>query len=68
MSLAALGFVGRFGLDELRLTCVMAPGAIFGFVISRRIASRLDRGYTRRAVLAVAAGAGLIVIARWFVA
>ena len=68
MSLTALFFVGRFGPDELRLTCVMTPGAIVGFVISRRIASRLDRGYTRRAVLAVAAGAGLIVIARTLVA
>ncbi len=68
MSLAALVVVGRFGLEELRLSGLMAPGAIAGFVISRRFASRLDRGYTRRAVLAVAAMAGLIVIARSLVA
>ena len=66
ISLAALVFVGHFGLDELRLTLVMLPGALFGFVVSRRIASRLDRGYTRPAVLTIATVAGLIVVARYF--
>jgi len=40
---------------------------VIGFLLSRRIASRLDQGYTRRAVLAVASVAGLIVVARYFV-
>jgi hypothetical protein len=40
--------------------------SVSGFLVSRRIASRLDRGYTRRAVLAVASVAGLIVIGRYF--
>ena len=68
ISLVALTFVGRFGRDELRLTLALLPGVLFGFAVSRRIASRLDRGYTRRAVLTIAAGAGLIVVVRYFTA
>ncbi len=66
ISLTALVVVGRFGLDELRLTLALLPGVFFGFFVSRRIASRLDRGYTRPAVLSVAAVAGLLVIVRYF--
>ena len=66
LSLAALVLVGRFGRAELRLTLVLVPGALFGFVVSRRIASRLDQGYTRPAVLTMAAIAGLIVVVRYF--
>jgi uncharacterized protein len=68
MSLTALVFVGRFGREELELSLVLAPGVVIGFLLSRRIASRLDQGYTRRAVLAVASVAGLIVVARYFAA
>ncbi|MBQ02220.1 MAG: hypothetical protein CL477_16245 [Acidobacteria bacterium] len=66
ISLTALVLVGRFGLDELRFALLLLPGVIFGFFVSRRIASRLDRGYTRPAVLTVAAAAGLIVVVRYF--
>ena len=65
ISLVALALVGRFGRDELRLTLALLPGVLFGLVVSRRLASRLDRGYTRRAVLAVATAAGLIVVGRY---
>ena len=68
ISLAALVLVGRFGLAELQLTLALLPGALFGFIVSRRIASRLDQGYTRSAVLTIAAVAGLIVIVRYFTA
>ena len=68
VSIAALVPAGRFGAPELRLALFMLPGAVFGFLVSRRLASRLDRGYTRPAVLAVAAVAGVIVVLRSFVA
>ena len=68
ISLAALSLVGRFGREELRLTLALLPGALFGFVVSRRIASRLDRGYTRQAVLTIATVAGFIVVVRYFTA
>ena len=66
LSLVALVLVGRFGRDELLLSLALLPGAAIGFLVSRRIAARLDRGDTRRAVLAVASVAGLIVIGRYF--
>jgi len=66
ISLTALVLVGRFGVDELRFALLLLPGVIVGFFVSRRIASRLDRGYTRPAVLTVAAAAGLIVVVRYF--
>ena len=68
ISLVALSLVGRFGRDELRLTLALLPGVLFGFVASRRIASRLDLGYTRRAVLTIATAAGLIVVVLYFIA
>ncbi len=67
ISIVALVPAGRFGGSELRLTLLLLPGAAFGFLVSRRLASRLDRGYTRPAILAVAAMAGLIVVVRSFV-
>lgn len=67
ISLVALALVGRFGREELGLTLALVPGIVFGFVVSRRIASRLDGGHTRRAVLTIATAAGLIVVARYFV-
>ena len=66
VSLAALALVGRFGGEELRLTLLLLPGTLFGFVVSRRLAFRLDRGYTRPAVLVVASIAGLLVVVRYF--
>ena len=66
VSLAALVAVGRFGGEEIRLTLLLLPGALFGFVVSRRVASRLDRGYTRPAVLIVATVAGIVVVVRYF--
>ncbi len=62
VSLSALAFVGRFGLDELYAGGFLLPGAVAGFAISRRIAPIVDRGYTRVAVLSVSALAGLSVI------
>lgn len=62
VSLSALAFVGRFGLDELYAGGFLLPGAVAGFAISRRIAPILDRGHTRVAVLSVSALAGLSVI------
>ena len=45
-SIAALAPAGRFGGPELRLTLFLLPGALFGFLAPRRIARRLDRGFT----------------------
>ena len=62
VSLSALAFVGRFGLDEIYAGAFLLPGVLAGFAVSRRIAPILDRGYTRAAVLTVSALAGLSII------
>lgn len=67
MSLVALRFVDRFGEDEVRLTRVMLPGVLLGLLVSRWTSAVVDRGYTRSAVLTVAAAVGLAVIVRHLV-
>ena len=64
MSLATLHLVGRCGVEEVKLTLVILPAMVAGLVVSRWTAARVDRGYTRPLVLALAAAAGLTVILR----
>ncbi len=66
LSLGGLAFVGRFGWGELRLAAVLVPGVVVGFVLSLPLARRLDRGETRRAVLAVSTTAAILVMAQAF--
>jgi uncharacterized membrane protein YfcA len=62
MSIVGLHFVHRFGAHELALAGVLLPGTVVGYLISRPIASVLDRGYTRPAVLTLSAIMGAIVV------
>jgi len=62
ISLTGLAAVGRFGMAEVRLTGGLLPGVLIGFLVSRRTARLLDRGYTRPTILALSALAGLIAI------
>jgi uncharacterized membrane protein YfcA len=64
MSLSALAFAGRLGRAEASLSLGLLPGIVVGFLSSRRTGAWLDRGRTRTAVLAVAAAAGVLSIAR----
>ena len=64
VSLLTLVAIGRFGLTELALALVPLPGIIIGFLISGRIAKRLDQRYTRQAVLAVAAVTGVVALVK----
>jgi len=63
ISLAALAWAGRFGMEEIALSAFLIPGTVVGFLMSRRAAAYLDEGYTRTAVLAVSALAAVTVIA-----
>jgi uncharacterized membrane protein YfcA len=67
MSLVALWTIGRLGTTDLRLTAMLVPGLLAGLVTSRWAARAIDRGHTRRVVLAVAAVSGLVVIVRQLV-
>jgi len=64
MSLVGLGVADHFGIVELRLAAYLVPGILLGFLVSRRAARFLDRGYTRPAILAISALSSLVVILR----
>ncbi|MFQ5417685.1 MAG: sulfite exporter TauE/SafE family protein [Myxococcota bacterium] len=64
MSLSALAVVGRLGTYELTWGAALLPGVVLGFALSKRLTPWVDRGYTRPAVLAVSAAAGIGVVAR----
>ena len=67
MSLLALRLVGRFGQEEIKLTLVIVPGVLLGLWASNWTSPIIDRGYTRAAVLSLAAAAALAVITRQLV-
>jgi uncharacterized membrane protein YfcA len=66
MSLVGLGVADHFGIVELRLAVHLVPGILLGFLVSRRAARFLDRGYTRPAILAISALSSLVVVLRAF--
>ena len=64
VSLVGLAVVGRFGVEQIRLSLILIPGALVGFALSGRLAPLLDRGWMRPAILAASAVAGAIVVVR----
>lgn len=64
LSLAALRGVGRFGAYEMRLALLMLPALLVGYVVSGWTAGVVDRGWTRRAVLAVSGASGAVIVLR----
>lgn len=64
ISLIGLHFVHRFGIHQILLALALAPGVILGYLISRRVAPLLDKGYTRMGVLVVSGIMGVVVILR----
>ena len=61
ISLGALALVGRFGRSEILSSILLFPAVLVGFLLSARVAAVLDRGHTRKAILAASALAGLAV-------
>jgi uncharacterized membrane protein YfcA len=62
ISIVMLVAVGEFGTDELVASLVLAPGVAAGFACSGPLARHLDKGHTRRAILATSAVSALAVI------
>ena len=62
MSIGGLAIIGRFSWEEVVLAFSLLPGALLGFLISRRTARLLDKGYVRTTVLVVSGMSGLIVL------
>jgi uncharacterized membrane protein YfcA len=51
ISISVNALAGRLGADELVAFVLLLPGTILGFVASSFVSTRLDRGYTRPAIL-----------------
>lgn len=62
ISLVSLLIIGHFALLELKLSLILMPGILIGFLVSRKTASILDKGLMRPAILSVSGLAGLAVI------
>lgn len=63
-SVAVLVAVGEFGRTDLKLSALLVPGVLVGFVLSRWTNRFLDNGYTRPAVLAFAAASAVSILIR----
>ncbi len=66
ISLISLIAINRFGIEEIKVTLVLIPGIICGFLLSSHTSQRLDRGFTRPAVLIASAASGIVVLIRSF--
>ena len=64
LSIVALATVGRFGVQEIRLTLLLLPSVLLGFLISNWTSKFLDRGYVRLVILMASGASGIIVILR----
>jgi uncharacterized protein len=64
LSIASLVAVGNIGTDEALASLLLVPPLIVGFALSRRLASHIDAGRTRAAVLAVSAAGAVTVIVK----
>lgn len=65
LSLGSLIIIGRYGLNELILSLVLAPGVVVGFLVSSRIAPLLRGGKVRPLVLLVSAASATAVLIRY---
>jgi uncharacterized membrane protein YfcA len=61
-SLLALSTIGYFGLLELKLSLLLIPGIITGFILSKYTAKILDKGYIRPAILIFSLLSGILLI------
>jgi uncharacterized membrane protein YfcA len=66
-SIVMLGFLysaNHFGVKELRLGLYLIPGFLAGYVVATPIASVLDRGYSRAAVLLISTVSAVVLVVR----
>jgi len=64
LSATALALIGRLGRQEVVLGLGLLPGVLGGYAASGLLARFLDRGHTRRAVLALCSAVGVLLILR----
>ena len=68
LSIASLAAVGEVGRDELIAALALQPPLLLGFALSGPLATHLDAGRTRAAVLAVSVAGAVAVIVKQLVA
>ncbi len=64
ISLSALGWAGRFGIEELLLGVSLIPGIVIGYLISGKLIRRLSTAWVRNLLLIVSAVAAVLIIAK----
>jgi len=62
--LLALRLFGMFGLTELRLGFALIPGFLLGYLLSRRMTTKLDQRGLRPVILGISGIAGVLLIWR----
>jgi hypothetical protein len=62
ISLLSLLLVGKCTFHELKLFFMILPAVLLGFGFSRFTIHKIDKGYTRIAILMVSALSGTVVI------
>lgn len=61
-TLATLVSIEKLGLREVNLSLFLMPGILVGFWLSTRIVNWVDRGFTRSAVLTIAALSAITIL------
>lgn len=64
ISLAALSVAGYFGMLELRLSILLIPGILTGFILSKFTARILDNGFIRPSILFFSLLSGILLIVK----
>lgn len=64
ISVVVLVAFGEFGRDELVASAVILPAVVAGFAASGALTGHLDRGHTRKAILAVSCLSAVAVIVK----
>jgi uncharacterized membrane protein YfcA len=64
ISVAGLWWAGKFGVPELIIGLLMAPGVLVGFLLSRFATGHIDGPLTRPAILAVSVLSAVVIIVR----
>lgn len=65
LSLSTLAIIGRFGLQEIKMTLYLLPGVVIGYLGSSRLILIVDNSnWTKKAVLLVSVVSAVVVIVR----
>lgn len=62
LSLITLAVIGRFGVSEIVLALLLLPGILLGFVLSKPLASRLDKTSVRPIILGLSFASAIAVL------